>query len=329
MIASARSSCSLATASSPWAASSSCVSERSSPSTGAVTATGWSSAVARRAHPPRLLTTSAPTRIPPPRSINFRVVVVITLSCLVQSGTTRNSRPSVKRRSIIAGGVPPPVPASPASLLEQPHGEDLHSPVDGLHHVVDGEQRHGYGGQRLHLHARPSHRLGGSPQPDSRQGLVQRRLDLHVVEPYRMAQRDQFRRALRRHRARDLAHRENVALDHRLLRHPAVGLGRHADRALRRRRADRDGLVADVHHASPACRVEMRQLHGGDPRSSPRTAATSWGFTLPCASSRASSTRAMADTTFPESSPTRASLRNRASSSSSIAVNPPRAWNGC
>src|SRR2546427_7875814 len=251
MIASARSSCSLATASSPWAASSSCVSERSSPSTGAVTATGWSSAVARRAHPPRLLTTSAPRRIPPPCSINFRVVVVITLSCLVPSGTARNSRPRVKRRSIIAGGVPPPIPASPASLLEQPHGEDLHSPVDSLHHVVDGEQRDGYRRQRLHLHARPSHRLGGSPYSDSRQGLVQRRLDLHMVEPYRVAQRDQFRRALRRHRTCDLAHRENVALDHRLLRHEAVGFGRHPDRALRPPPADRDGLLGGDHHPSP------------------------------------------------------------------------------
>src|SRR3989475_3808833 len=328
MIASARSSCSLATASSPWAASSSCVSERSSPSTGAVTATGWSSAVARRAHPPRLLTTSAPRRIPPPCSINFRVVVVITLSCQVPSGTARNSRPRVKRRSIIAGGVPPPIPASPASLLQQPHGEDLHSPVDSLHHVVDGEQRDGYRRQRLHLHARPSHRLGGSPYSDSRQGLVQRRLDLHMVEPYRVAQRDQFRRALRRHRTCDLAHRENVALDHRLLRHEAVGFGRHPDRALRRRRADRDGLVGDVHHPSPARRVEVRQLHRGDPRSSPSTAATRCGLRLPVANSRASSTRAMADTTFPESFPARASLRNRASSSSSIAANAPRAWNG-
>src|SRR2546425_204551 len=174
-------------------------------------------------------------------------------------------------------------------------------------------------------HARPYHRLGGSPYWDSRQGLVQRRLALHMVEPYRVAQRDQFRRALRRHRTCDLAHRENVALDHRLLRHEAVGFGRHPDRALRRRRADRDGLVGDVHHPSPARRVEVRQLHRGDPRSSPSTAATSCGFTLPCASSRASSTRAMADTTFPESFPARASLRNRASSSSSIAVNAPRA----
>src|SRR5207244_1576421 len=188
---------------------------------------------------------SAPRRIPPPCSINFRVVVVITLSCLVPSGTARNSRPRVKRRSIIAGGVPPPIPASPASLLQQPHGEDLHSPVDSLHHVVDGEQRDGYRRQRLHLHARPSH-----------------------------------------------------------------------------------GLVGDVHHASPARGVEVRQLHRGDPRSSPSTAATSCGFTLPCASSRASSTRAMAETTFADSFPARASLRNRASSSSSIAVSAPRAWNG-
>src|SRR5881398_1777543 len=64
MIALARSSWSRATANSPRVASSDCSSERSSPTiAGAVNGVGWSSAVARRAHPPTLLSTSAPSRM--------------------------------------------------------------------------------------------------------------------------------------------------------------------------------------------------------------------------------------------------------------------------
>src|SRR3990172_7302460 len=150
-----------------------------------------------------------------------------------------------------------------------------------------------------------------------------------MVEAEGVAQRDELRRALRRQRARYLAHREHVPLGDRVVGEEAVRLARHPDRSLCHRRADGDGLVAHIHHPSPARLVHVRQLHAGSARSSASTAASSCGFTFPCASVRASSTLAIAATTLPVSPPARASSRKCWSSSSSISVNPPRAWNGC
>src|SRR6266700_199942 len=295
MIALARSSCSRATANSPRVASSDCSSERSSPTiAGAVNGVGWSSAVARRAHPPTLLTSSAPRSIHPPCTINFWVFVYIDLSC--KSRRSQNWPRLVKHPSI--GRIAPPVAVRAAGLLQQPHLFDHHA-------------------------------AGGGPDPHPWQALLQRRLDLHVVEADGMAQRNQLRRALRRERPRHLAHPQHVALGHLLLGDEPKRFPRHPDRSLGDRGAHRDRLLAHVHHAGPARFVHMRELHPAVPKSLPSTAATSCGFRLPWASVRASSTCAIARTTLPVSSPDRACSRSRSSRPSSISVNPPRAWNGC
>src|ERR1043166_773572 len=189
MIALARSSCNRATASSPRVASSACSRERSSPiSAGAVNGAGWSSAVARRAQPPMLLTTRAPRRMSPPCSISFWVVVCIALSCDAQAMPYCH-RP-VNPPSI--GGVAPPIAVRPTRLLEQPDLVDLHSPVRRLHHIVDRQQSDRDGSKRFHFHAGPSHRLRRGPHPHPRQPVVQRRSDLDVVLAQRMAQGDQL-----------------------------------------------------------------------------------------------------------------------------------------
>src|SRR6266571_3936286 len=158
MIALARSSCSRATANSPRVASSDCSRERSSPTiAGAVNGVGWSSAVARRAHPPTLLTSSAPSRINPPCNINFWVFVYIDLSC--KSRRSQNWPRLVKHPSI--GRIAPPVAVRAAGLLQQPHLFDHHAAVGGLHHVVDRQQRNRHRRQGFHLHPGPAHRLGG------------------------------------------------------------------------------------------------------------------------------------------------------------------------
>src|SRR5216117_807840 len=327
MIALARSSCSRATASSPRVASSACSRERSSPiSAGAVSGAGWSSAVARRAQPPMLLTSRAPRRINPPCSISFWVFVRIALSCM---SVRRNTDAALSSRRQFTS-VTPPIAVRAARLFEQPHLLDFHPPVHRLHHVVDGEQGDGHRRERLHLHSRPPDRLGGGADPHARERLIERGLDLYVVEPQGVTQRDQFRRALRCERAGHLAHRQDIALGHRLIGHEPERLRRHPNRSFGHRGADGDGLVAYVHHPGAAGRVHVRQLHGASPaRSSARTAPTSWGFTLPCARPRASSTCAIASTTFSVSRPARASSRSWANRPSSMSVNPPRAWNGC
>src|SRR5437867_8765167 len=323
MIALARSSCSRATASSPRVASSACSRERSSPiSAGAVSGAGWSSAVARRAQPPMLLTTRAPRRMSPPCSISFWVVVCIALSCMSRRSPYWHrpiNSPSIRR-------VAPPISARAARLLQQPDLLDLHPAVRPLPHVVDREQGDRHRRQRLHFHACPPARLRSGPHSHTREPLVQPRVDFYVVQAQRVAQRDQLGRPLRRQRPRHLAHRQHVALRHLLLGHEPERLARHPDRAFRYRRAHRDGLVAHIHHARPARLVHMRQLHAGSPpSSSANTAATSCGFTFPWARPRASSTRAIASTTFPVSAPTRACSRSRSSRPSSMPVNPPGA----
>src|SRR5256885_13771627 len=176
MIALARSSCSRATANSPRVASSDCSSERSSPTiAGAVNGVGWSSAVARRAHPPTLLTTSAPSRIKPPCNINFWVFVCIDLSC--KSRRSRTWPRLVKHPSI--GRVAPPVTLRAARLLDQPHFFDHHGAGGSLHHVVDRQQRDRHSRESFHLHPRPAHCLPGGPDPPPRHPLVARRRHLH------------------------------------------------------------------------------------------------------------------------------------------------------
>src|SRR5437899_5789124 len=265
MIALARSSCNRATASSPRVASSACSRERSSPiSAGAVSGAGWSSAVARRAQPPMLLTTRAPRRMSPPCSISFWVVVCIALSCMARRSPYWH-RP-INSSSI--SRVAPPVPARTARLLEQANLFDLHRSVRPLHHVVDREQGDRHRRQRLHFHARPPDCLRGGPHSYTREPLVQRRVDFHVIQAQRVAEGDQLGRPLRRQRSRHLAHRQHVALGHLLIGHEPERLARHPDRAFRHRRADCDGLVAHVHHPCPACFVHVRQLHAGSPPSS-------------------------------------------------------------
>src|SRR5947199_3424800 len=171
MIALGGSRCSRAASSSPRVAASACSRERSSPiSAGAVSGAGWSSAVARRAQPPMLLTTRAPRRMSPPCSISFWVVVCIALSCKSRRSPYWHrpiNPPSISR-------VAPPVPARATRLFEQSDLFDLHPPVRCLHHVVNREQGDRNGGERLHFHARPPDRLRVGPHPHPRAPLVQR-----------------------------------------------------------------------------------------------------------------------------------------------------------
>src|SRR6266511_3563930 len=336
MMALARSSCSRATASSPRVASSACWRPRSSPSTtGADAGTGWSSAEARRAQPPKLLTTRAPSRIRPPCSISFWVFVFIALSCFFRAAMTL--APRVKSSSIpfnrLIGDVAAPVPVRAARLLQQPYPLDLHPAVRCLHHVVDREQRDRHGREHLHLHPGSADCLGRAAYPHARQRLVERRFHLDVVEAEGVTQGDELGRPLGRYRARHFAHGQHVPLRDRLIGHEAVRLARHPDRSLRHGGADRDRLVPHVHHPRPARLVHVRQLHACSPaaRSSASTAASSWGFTFPWANSRASNTRAIASTTFAACfpRPPRACSRNCSSNPSSRSLNPPRAWNGC
>ena len=96
-----------------------------------------------------------------------------------------------------------------------------------------------------------------------------------------MTERDQLARPLGRHDARNLGHREHVALGHRVRRDLLVRLARHPHLPFGDSGALGLRLAADIHHPGPAGIVEMAQLHSTSASSSPSTARRTCGFTLP------------------------------------------------
>jgi len=55
-----------------------------------------------------------------------------------------------------------PIPAAPPLFGEEPHAADLHGGIQGLGHVVDGQQTHLHSGEGLHFHPRPGMGIHGS-----------------------------------------------------------------------------------------------------------------------------------------------------------------------
>ena len=146
-----------------------------------------------------------------------------------------------------------------AGLFGQHDLLDPHGAVDGLEHVVDGEAGDGYGGQRLHLDAGFAQNLGRRGDAQAGQGLVRGDVDLDLGEVERVAERDQFVRALGREDSGDAGGGEDVAL---------FGLARKAKRERFRRHdhgAARDslpggaGLGRDIDHMRLARRIEMSE----------------------------------------------------------------------
>ena len=67
---------------------------------------------------------------------------------------------------------------------------NLHFVACGLHHVVNGEQRHRNGRQRLHLHPRAADAARRCHHLDTRKLGDQGGRHLHVVQTDRVTQRD-------------------------------------------------------------------------------------------------------------------------------------------
>src|SRR5881628_909885 len=134
MIASTRSSCSRATSSSPCFASSCWRRARSSPRSSVPDAGARSvSVVVPPAHPPTVLTSRAASTIIPPRKIKRCVFVCIILP-VNRLPASQACSTCVKHPSIIAWSL---------LLLHELHIPDHHAAIDGLDHVVDGQQCHG------------------------------------------------------------------------------------------------------------------------------------------------------------------------------------------
>src|SRR5579862_2361101 len=125
---------------------------------------------------------------------------------------TGTSRPGLRtiRRTLLAA--PDERPGATARLAHEPDRPDRHLAVDRLAHVVEREARDGDRGERLHLDA--GARLDRDPRLDRHAppGAVRGQLDVDVREREGVAERDQVRRPLSGHDARETGNREDVAL---------------------------------------------------------------------------------------------------------------------
>ena len=99
------------------------------------------------------------------------------------------------------------MPGLAARLLEQAHALDPHPAVDGLAHVVDGQQADGGRGERLHLDAGLAERFGRHLDRDGARGAC--RIERHgdPGQRQRVAQRDEIARCAWRPGSRRCARR--------------------------------------------------------------------------------------------------------------------------
>ena len=113
---------------------------------------------------------------------------------------------AVVRRPIVA-------PRATALLLHHADIADCHGLVNRLHHVIDGERRHGDRRERFHLDAR----LRGCAHP--RRDLVaapgRRQFDADVRQGKGVTQRNQDGRLLGRHDPREPGRLQWIPLGHR------------------------------------------------------------------------------------------------------------------
>ena len=157
-------------------------------------------------------------------------------------------------------GRAPVVAGAAAQLLLELDALDHHALVHRLHHVVDGEGGAGHGGERLHLHAGLARRAHARGDGDPGGGVRECHLD--AAEQERVAQRNQFRRALRRHDAGQTRRLQRIALLDASGSNGRARFRRHRHVARGHGFAQGDGLVADVHHLDAAVRVHVRQACG-------------------------------------------------------------------
>ena len=166
-----------------------------------------------------------------------------------------------------------------ALLVQQAHVDNLHTAIDGLAHVVDGQTRGTRAGQGLHLDTRLARHAGRNqyvkanlpvrarrrPALGHVLGRRPRRSDgrnvaLALGNEQRMAHGDDVARALDGHDARHARAGEHVALFGAVLQHHGLRLGMHEDGALGDGNAMGLGLVGHVDHAHLALGVHVRQL---------------------------------------------------------------------
>lgn len=144
-----------------------------------------------------------------------------------------------------------------ALFFEEADAFDDHAAIDGLAHVVDGEQGDAGSGEGLHLDAGAADRFGGGAAVDGVAGAVEAEFEADLGEDDGVAERDQVGGTFAGHDAGETGDAEDVAFlalagfDHR------QGVRLHEDASGRDGEAVGFRLGADVDHDGLAVGVEV------------------------------------------------------------------------
>ena len=148
-------------------------------------------------------------------------------------------------------------------LFQHAHIRHDHAPVDGLAHVVDGQQADLHGGQRFHFHARLARRIDLGAAVHAVGGFVDVEVNRDARERQRVAQGNQIAGALGAHDGGDAGDAQHVAFFCVAGNDQGQGGRLHADAAGGHGAAARIVLAAHIDHMGLARSIEMGQFPDG------------------------------------------------------------------
>lgn len=150
-----------------------------------------------------------------------------------------------------------PVPGLPTVLLQHPDLLHHHAAVGRLAHVVDGEQTHLNGRQRLHLDPRAPQCLHLRGTDDRVRAFVDFEFDRNAGDRQGMAQRNQVGRSLGGLDGRDTGNPQHIAFFCLAFDDQGQGLWQHTDTTCGTGHPMGDRLAPDVHHVGLPFGVKM------------------------------------------------------------------------
>ena len=144
-------------------------------------------------------------------------------------------------------------------LFKQPHSGDGHAPVNGLAHVIDGQQADLHGCQRLHLHACWAHRFDGGGATNRWSLWQYRELDGDSCQRQRVAKRYQVTGFLGSLDGGNPGNAQYISLFSRTALNQCKRFGLHVNATRCHGNTVCGGLGRNVNHMGLALRVKMRK----------------------------------------------------------------------
>ena len=125
---------------------------------------------------------------------------------------------------------------------------ETHALIDGLAHIVDRQQSHGYARQGFHFDAGLAVALDSTAAFEFTSIVVEDEFDAAFGQIEDMAERDEVARPLGSHDAGNAGHAEDIAFFHGTGPDGFIALAAHGNTAAGHSRPGRHGFTADVDH---------------------------------------------------------------------------------